>query len=62
MKITMSHHPSQLPVPAQGMVRTVSVDTGNDDLNISEVMKEIRGLFIAYGFHPNSVDEYIHLD
>jgi hypothetical protein len=51
-----------LPVPAQGMVRTVSVDTGNDDLNISEVMREIRGLFIAYGFHPNSVDEYIHLD
>lgn len=32
----------------------------SDEATFDEVVEKIKGLFIVYGFHPDTVGEYIH--
>lgn len=42
--------------PAQ---HTVSLETPHDDLDISEIVRLLRGALVAWGFHPANVDDLI---
>ena len=35
---------------------TFSVETEGDDLNVAEMLNHFKGLLVAMGYHPQSVD------
>ena len=39
--------------------RIASVETENDDLDIFDMMDEIKNVLVAYGYHPKSVEDGI---
>tara|TARA_Y100000310_G_C20457652_1_gene703808 strand:- start:667 stop:888 length:222 start_codon:yes stop_codon:yes gene_type:complete len=41
---------------------TVSWESESEDLDMVEVTEVFKGLLVAYGYHPKSVDEHIHND
>jgi len=40
----------------------ISIEVPDDDLLLSEVILLIKASLIAWGFHPDSVDEYFNQD
>lgn len=48
MKISITQHGT-----------TCSVETQHDELTIDEVVEHIKGLLVASGYHPESVDNHI---
>jgi|TARA_R110000824_G_C14790135_1_gene633146 hypothetical protein len=35
---------------------TFSIETEGDDLNVAEMLNHFKGLLVAMGYHPQSVD------
>lgn len=45
--------------PIAGEYLTVSVTVPHDDVDAPQVIRMLRGLLLAAGFHSTTVDEYL---
>jgi hypothetical protein len=39
--------------------KTYTIETEHDDLAIDEYFDHFRGVLVASGFHPSTIDDYI---
>lgn len=38
---------------------TFSIETEGDDLNVEEMLNHFKGLLVAMGYHPQSIERHI---
>ena len=53
--------PFNMKISIQHYNTTVTTET-SDDGDIVEVIQHIKGLLVACGFHPHTVDQHLDLD
>jgi len=59
MRITLEPTTDQSVWEPHCQQHKVVVETLSDDLDIHDVMENVRSALLAWGFAPKSIDEYI---